>query len=318
MTPPAASVLIPTRNRRAMLLDTIASVLAQTVAVEVIAVDDGSTDGTTAAVAERFPPGRFPVRVIRHERSAGPTRRRNEAADAATADVLFTIDDDCLVPSPHTFAQTLAGFDRPRVGAVTIPFVNVHQGERVYYAAPADGPPLVSFMFYGGMVAFRRSAFRAVGGYRSYYFMHVEEPDLSIRLLDAGYVVRVGSADPIHHLESPVRNRPKLHVLGPRNHLLYHWYNTPAPAVFVRLPVTAAATLAKTVQLRRPDLGLWGLARGVAAAAHEFNRRDPVRRSTHALARRLRAGPLPLSEVEPLLPPLVDRTTTEARRHGAT
>ena len=306
MTPPAASVLIPTRNRKQMLGDTIASVLAQTVPVEVIVVDDGSTDGTAAAVAERFPAGGHPVRVVRHDASAGPTRRRNEAAAAAATPFLFTIDDDCLVPSPRTFEQTLAGFDRPRVAAVTIPFVNVRQGPAVMYQGVAGGEPLVSFMFYGGMVAFRRSAFLAVGGYRSSYFMHVEEPDLSVRLLEAGYVVRLGWGDPIHHLESPVRDRPKLHVLGPRNHLLYHWYNTPAPAVFVRMPVTAAGTFAKTIELRRPDLGLWGLARGVGAIVREFRRRRPVRQAVHALARQLRLGPVPLAAVEPRLPPMAD------------
>ena len=213
--PPTVSALIPTRNRQAMLLDTIASVLAQTVAAEVIVVDDGSTDGSAAAVAERFPPDRCPVRVIRHDTSAGPARRRNEAAAAAVTPFLFTIDDDCLVPSPRTFEQTLAGFQgQPRVAGVTIPFVNVRQGPDVYYRATAGAGPEVSHMFYGGMVAFRRSAFLAVGGYRPAYFILVEEPDLSVRLLNAGYVVRLGSADPIHHLESPVRNRPELYVRG--------------------------------------------------------------------------------------------------------
>ena len=304
--PPAVSVLIPTRNRKQLLADTLASVLAQTTALEVIVVDDGSTDGTADLVAERFPT----VRVIRHDVPTGPARGRNEAAALARAPVLFTIDDDCLVPSPRTFEQTLAGFQgQPRVAAVTIPFVNVRQGAEVFYRATDEVGPQVSFMFYGGMVAFRRSAFLAVGGYRAFYFMHVEEPDLSVRLLDAGYVVRLGSADPIHHLESPVRDRTKLHVLGPRNHVLYHWYNTPAPALFARLPVTAAATFVHTVRLRRPDLGVWGLARGAAAIAHEWRQRRPVSTATHGLVRRLRRGPLPMGEVGPLLPPLTRATS---------
>ncbi len=304
--PPVASVLIPTRNRRELLLDTVASVLGQTVAVEVIVVDDGSTDGTAAGVGERFPPGRFPVRVVRHETSAGPARRRNDGAALATTDFLFTIDDDCVVASGRTFEQTLAGFDHRRVGAVTIPFVNVRQGPGVLFPPPpADGRRHVGFLFYGGMVAFRRSAFAAVGGYRPFYFMHVEEPDLAVRLLAAGYVVRLGSADPIEHLESPVRDRAKLHKLGTRNALLYHWYNTPAPAVLGRMPLAAAATFAFAVRVRRPHWGVAGLARGAAAVAHEWARRRPVSPGVYRLSRRLRAGPLPLEEVEPLLPPRV-------------
>jgi len=289
-----------------MLRDTVASVLAQSVPVEVIIVDDGSSDGTADFLTTAFPPDQFPVRVIHHEESAGPTTRRNEAAALASSEYLFTIDDDCLVPSPHTFAQTIAGFDLPRIGAVTIPFINIRQSQAVYYKAPDANDRHISFMYFGGMVAFRRSAYRAVGGYRTYYFMHAEEPDLSIRLLQAGYVIRLGTADPIHHLESPVRNVKKLHVLGPRNHLLYHWYNTPMPALLTRMPISAAGTFLHTIKLRRPDLGALGLARGVVGIAHELGRRKPVSREIHSLSRRLSRQSLPFSQVEPLLPPVVE------------
>jgi glycosyltransferase involved in cell wall biosynthesis len=298
---PAASVLIPTRNRKQMLGDTVRSVLQQSIPVEVIIVDDGSTDGTAEHIRAEFPPGQTPVRLIRHEHSFGPTAARNEAANLARAEFLFTIDDDCLVLSRFTFEQTLGGFDHPRVGAVTIPFVNIHQSQTVYYRAPDDRDRWIGFMFFGGMVAFRRSAYQAVGGYRTYYFMHVEEPDLSIRLLQAGFVVRLGIADPIHHLESPSRNVKKLHVLGPRNHLLYHWYNTPMPVVLARLPIAAASTLVHTFRLRRPDLGVIGLIRGVCGIVHEGKKRDPVQPDLFRLSRELARQPQPLSAVEPRL-----------------
>ena len=50
---PEVSVIIPTRNRRALVCEAVASVLAQRDCVaEVIVVDDGSTDDTGAALAE--------------------------------------------------------------------------------------------------------------------------------------------------------------------------------------------------------------------------------------------------------------------------
>ena len=163
--PPAATVIIPTRNRQQILLETIGSILQQSVPLEVLVMDDGSIDRTVDAVRAAFPK----VQVHRSETSAGPTRRRNDGAALASTPFLFTIDDDILLPSPNTFRQTLDAFDDVRIGAVTIPFVNVHQNNVVQFAAPDDRQAYITSMFYGGMVAFRREAYLAVGGYRTFY-----------------------------------------------------------------------------------------------------------------------------------------------------
>jgi GT2 family glycosyltransferase len=309
-TTPKVSVLIPTKNRYQLLHDTVESVLRQSVPVEVIIVDDASTDNTTELMRKAFPEDQFPVRIIRHEKSAGPTLCRNEAADLATTGFLFTIDDDCLVPSPNTFEQTLASFDLPRIAAVTIPFINVRQNQKVHFVAPDDKDHYVSFMYFGGMVAFRRSAYQAVGGYRTFYFMHTEEPDLSLRLMQAGYIVRLGTADPIHHLESPVRNQTKLHVLGPRNHILYNWYNTPMPELLTRLPISGGSAYLYTFKIRRPDLGTLGVWRGLTGILHEFAKRKPVSRAVHHLSRQLLLAPGRLSEIESMLPPFKEPKTS--------
>ena len=41
-----------------------------------------------------------------------------------------------------------------------------------------------------------------------------EESDLCIRMLAAGYVVRLGSSDPIHHFESPKRSFSRMDHFG--------------------------------------------------------------------------------------------------------
>jgi glycosyltransferase involved in cell wall biosynthesis len=256
-------------------------------------------------VRQEFPPDRFPqVRLHRYETSKGPTARRNEAASLATTPFLFTIDDDCVVPSPQSFQQALDAFDHPRIAAVKLPFINVNQDSVVHFAAPGRDGRYVICMYYGGMVVFRRDAYLALNGYRTFYFIQFEEPDLSIRFLDRGYVVRLGWSDPIHHLESPSRNRKGRHVIGPRNAILFEWYNTPMPELLLRLPTVSAAMISLMIKLGYPHLGVWGVLRGYAGIVHELNRRQPVTRQTYRLGRTLRTQPLRFEQIEHLLPPI--------------
>lgn len=305
MTPikigPQATVIIPTKNRCQSLCETIESVLQQSIAVEIIVLDDGSTDGTHEVVQKKFPT----VRVLRDEESKGPTYQRNRGTLLANTPFLFTIDDDCTFPEPRIMEETLAAFENLRVGAVTIPFVNVLQSPQVLTAAPDSEKIYAAYEYYGGMVAFRREAFLKVGGYRTQYFMHVEEPDLSLRLLNAGYIVRPGVTTPMHHHESPIRNRMKLHELGPRNHVLYAWYNVPSADLCLHLLATSMLCVWHTVKIGHPWLGVRGVLRGYVAAFRERKNRLPVSRQIYRLSRQLRnAGALPLAEIEHCLPTL--------------
>ncbi len=106
---PEVSVIIPTCNRRAMVAEAIASVMAQRgVAFELIVVDDGSTDGTSEWMRERFAGcetkcvrGESKPASIRLERIAhrGPAAARNRGvAMAQGAFIAFLDSDDLWMP----------------------------------------------------------------------------------------------------------------------------------------------------------------------------------------------------------------------------
>jgi glycosyltransferase involved in cell wall biosynthesis len=97
-TDPAVTVVIPTHNRRELLLRTLDSVMRQTdVTVQVVVVDDGGSDGTPEAVRRS---GRAGVRVIRHERSRGVSAARNAGLRMVqTRWVAFVDDDDLWAPT---------------------------------------------------------------------------------------------------------------------------------------------------------------------------------------------------------------------------
>jgi glycosyltransferase involved in cell wall biosynthesis len=90
---PEISVVVPTRDRADMSRQAITSVLRQDVDLEVIVVDEGSSDDTVSML-ERWGDPR--VRVVRHDTPKGVSRARNAGADHARAPVLAFLDDDDL------------------------------------------------------------------------------------------------------------------------------------------------------------------------------------------------------------------------------
>ena len=102
---PDVTVVIPTRNRRAVLMKTLASALAQEdVGLEVVVVDDGSSDDTAASLGALDDPR---VRLVRRESTPGVARARNAGIAAARGRWVAFLDDDDLW-SPGKLREQLA------------------------------------------------------------------------------------------------------------------------------------------------------------------------------------------------------------------
>ncbi|MFD7699726.1 glycosyltransferase family 2 protein [Streptomyces caelestis] len=102
MAQPDVTVVIGAYEAMPYLTECLASVEAQTIAperVEVIAVDDGSTDGTGEYLEEFAARAPMPVTVLRQENSGGPSGPRNVGLDRAAGRYVFFLDaDDRLGP----------------------------------------------------------------------------------------------------------------------------------------------------------------------------------------------------------------------------
>jgi glycosyltransferase involved in cell wall biosynthesis len=92
MSAPLLSAVIPVWNRRRLVCEAIESALSQrTGEVEVLVVDDASTDGTPDEVERCFG---AKVRVLRLPRRGGPAAARNAGVRAATGKYLSFLDSD--------------------------------------------------------------------------------------------------------------------------------------------------------------------------------------------------------------------------------
>jgi len=98
----AVSVVLPTYNRAAALPGALADLLDLERVLEVVVVDDGSTDATPALLAERAHPR---LRVVRASANEGAPAARHHGVAAARGEWVLFAEDDCRFPPD--FARVL-------------------------------------------------------------------------------------------------------------------------------------------------------------------------------------------------------------------
>jgi hypothetical protein len=180
------SVVIPTRNRRALLhAHGLRSALGQIgVALEVIVVDDGSTDDTVESVASHGDPR---VRVLPNEHARGISGARNTGIAAARGEWLAFLDDDDLW-APDKLREQLAALGGERGWAFS-GVVVIDERCRPMYALPLpEAATLERRLMQGGAVPAGSSnvvvsaaLLRELGGFDE-TLRYTEDWDLWIRL----------------------------------------------------------------------------------------------------------------------------------------
>ena len=195
MSDPALSVIIASYNRRDVVLQTLDRLRARTnrmTDVEVIVVDNNSTDGTCNALRARGD-----VNVIALAENLGSCAKAI-GVDAARAPILLFLDDDSY-PRPGCIESMLELFERQPDLAAAGFTVHLPDGSQECSALP--------HVFVGCGVGLRAAAAREVGGLDRSFFMQAEEYDLAFRLLAAGWGVEVFSALQADHLKTPHARR---------------------------------------------------------------------------------------------------------------
>jgi cellulose synthase/poly-beta-1,6-N-acetylglucosamine synthase-like glycosyltransferase/spore germination protein YaaH/peptidoglycan/xylan/chitin deacetylase (PgdA/CDA1 family) len=113
---PAVTVLVPAYNEEAVIVDTVRSALASGYPkLEVLVVDDGSTDHTSELVRKNFS-GDSRVRLLTQENHGKPTAL-NHGLAVATGEIIVSIDADTIVDA-EAVPRLVRHFGNPAVGAV--------------------------------------------------------------------------------------------------------------------------------------------------------------------------------------------------------
>ena len=204
---PAASVIIPVRNRPGEIKACLESLLRldyPAAKLEIIVVDDASTDPTPEIVT-RYPN----VRLLQMNRHRGASYCRNRGADGANGEILAFIDSDCIA-DPTWLNALMPAFGDPTLGAVGgwvdaaleengldryervksslnmgAWFKRSGERERFFYV------PACNFLV-------RRKVFAELGGFRE--SLHVgEDVDFCWRLQDAGHAMEYRPVGRVAH-----------------------------------------------------------------------------------------------------------------------
>jgi GT2 family glycosyltransferase len=269
------TVVVATKDRRERLLATLARHEEP-----VIVVDNGSTDGTPAAVREAFPG----VRVISLDRNTGAAARTLGAGLAKTEYVAFADDDSYWAPGSLSAAVDLLD-SHPSLGLVCArvlvgddnrldPVSEFMELAPLGIAPDLPGPPVLGFLACAAAV--RRSAFLEAGGFPEPLGTYGEEELLALNLAAHGWEQVHAKDLVVHHY--PDRGRPS------RRRLALQARNSLLTAVMRRSARTAAQRFGDSL---RTSPGRLGLLMALSRLPWALPRRRPVPPRVERAARTL-------------------------------
>jgi GT2 family glycosyltransferase/glycosyltransferase involved in cell wall biosynthesis len=216
---PQVSVVIVSYNCRATLTSCLESLSADETAppTEVIVVDNGSVDGTVAAVEARFPW----VRIIANHANVGFARAMNEGLSLARGEIVLALNPDTVVPA-GALSKSVAELERhPDVGMLGVKLVR--PDGTFDHACKRGFPTVTSALFYflglsrlrprsphfaqytagqlgedetgtvdainGAFMLVKREAVDEVGPMDERYWLYAEDIDWCRRFWDSGWKV---------------------------------------------------------------------------------------------------------------------------------
>ncbi|HEX9925911.1 MAG TPA: glycosyltransferase family 2 protein [Anaerolineae bacterium] len=290
---PLCSIIIPNYNGARFLPACFNALRTQTYPdLEIIMVDDGSTDESVSLTRRDFPE----VKVIELKQNQGFIRAVNRGIEQATGPIIALLNNDTEVTPGWTQALVEALRHHPEAGMAASKLLLYDRRDVLHSAGDgfgADGIPINrgvwqkdegqfdgdTYIFggCGGAVAYRRAMLDDIGLFDEDLFMYLEDVDLSWRAQLAGYrIVFVPEAVVYHHvsatgggvLASFYTGRNIIYILA--KNLPAHLFRRHWPTIITAQFKIAAAALrawrgeAARARLRGQLAGLWGLPKWLA------------------------------------------------------
>ncbi|MBN8943059.1 MAG: glycosyltransferase [Rhizobiales bacterium] len=221
----SVSIVVCTDGRPKALAATLQSLLGLVgAAFEVVVVRGPSEDG----IAEVLEQWRGRIKVARNDRR-NLSASRNLGIAAASGDIIAFLDDDAI-PEPEWLVELAAAYRDPKVGGAG-GFVYNPDGVSFQYRfgtvnrlgrANLDwrrAAPELSFPYsenfphpLGANSSYRRAALLEIGGFDEEFDYYLDETDVTVRIIDAGWRMAQVEGAYVHHkyMPSALRNQERV------------------------------------------------------------------------------------------------------------
>ena len=238
------SIIIPNFNGRELLEKNLPSVLKakenqENEIIEIIIVDDGSSDESVNFIKNNFPE----VKIIKHKVNRGFSATVNTGVRTAKGELVALLNND-VIPSEDFLKTALPLFKDDKVFAVSLHeegfswakgtfqngYIEISSGE-------ATDKAHISFWVSGGSGVFRRSYYLKLGGMDEKLLspFYWEDIDICYRAAKRGWInLWEPNANVVHKHESTISKFSKKYVerIRERNQLLVIWKNLTSPYLF--------------------------------------------------------------------------------------
>jgi len=306
---PSVSVVIPTWNGRAMLDLALVSLERQSLApLEVIVVDNGSTDGTVEWLRERRPR----VEVVALEENAGFAAGVNRGLERARGEYVALVNNDVEL-DPDFLRELAAGLERDP-GAASAASKMLRFDDREVIDATGDtlrwsgialqrgqgerdrgqyDRPERVFSACAGAALYRRSALDEVGDFDEAFFAYLEDVDWGFRAQLAGHGCAYVPTAVAYHVGSASTRRegrldPFFYGLPRRNDVWLVLKNYPAGALARYAPLVLVNHLGLVYVAVRDGMAQahWAALRAAAAGLPRVLRQRRAIQSRRRVGRR--------------------------------
>lgn len=268
------SVAILTHNRESLVLQAIQSAKEQRypayVHVEIIVLDNGSTDATFERITLMFPD----VTLLRSTRNLGCPGGRNVLYANCKGSIIINLDDDGRL-GPDLIRGAVDLFESDdRIGIVAFRWeetIPARQDDLLLRIEDASS-------FSGGVSAFRKAMLDSTGDYPEKYFYMSEEEHLALRAMDHNYRIVYASHLVMLHPKSCESKGRKWDYHRTRNEMTNVIELFPFPYSILFLIYRALANLYRSS--RRFTIFQYLRAMASILQASQLTKRNPVSRET--------------------------------------
>ncbi|WP_266170021.1 glycosyltransferase family 2 protein [Dyella subtropica] len=252
-SPIAVSVIVVAADSGPTLRECVRHVMACDVPLELILVDNGSSDGVPQAI-ERALENEPRLRLLYNHANLGFGPAVNRGAAQARSETLLILNPDCLLDndSLHRLLGMLethrkagvvgavvcdekgvpdpASYRRDPLLSRALRSVSGRKGQGVNIGGAMPEGPVEAEAISGALMLMPRRVFEYLKGFDEGYFLHCEDLDLCRRARDAGYQVWLaGDVRVVHGKGGSSRHRP-VFVSWHKHRGMWRWFRKFDPA----------------------------------------------------------------------------------------